>query len=271
MARGLASYWFDRPLFRTTTGLIPQRVWETDFGRDRGKLIGHRLDAGKLGAKIPQNLSSLDLHLSMVESTFMSNGSGSREGTGSGTGNEGWIFPTERPSLVDIALWYQVKWGWDIGSGRGVYNLSGGGTSDGDEDVVFTIFNQTRYPGTWSWFHRFEKYVSNLPAVEREIDGEENTSWKDELRSYGFRKDEDMMVPTSAGPHELDVQRGLKKDVLVEVRPDDTGRDDPMVGVLVGLGVEEVVVRPMEGGDVNCRVHFPRLGFVVKAMDESRL
>ena len=77
--RGLASYWTDvsacissrpnlvsygqRPFFRVTTGLIPPSVWRTHFGTDRARLIGHKLNPDKLEAKIPRNLSGLDLHL----------------------------------------------------------------------------------------------------------------------------------------------------------------------------------------------------------------
>jgi hypothetical protein len=80
--RGFASYWTDvcqpsrfnclwscaddnvqRPFFRATTGLIPQAVWNTSFGVDRANLIGHQLDAEKLGAKVPRNKSNLDMQL----------------------------------------------------------------------------------------------------------------------------------------------------------------------------------------------------------------
>lgn len=77
--RGFASYWTDvsacissrpnlilrgqRPFFRVTTALIPSSVWHTRFGTDRAGLIGHNLNPDKLEAKIPRNLSGLDLHL----------------------------------------------------------------------------------------------------------------------------------------------------------------------------------------------------------------
>ena len=80
LIRGFASYWTDvsrrlllhppvpdsqqqRPLFRVTTGLIPSSVWRTHFGTDRAGLIGHKLNPDKLEAKLPQNLSGLDMHL----------------------------------------------------------------------------------------------------------------------------------------------------------------------------------------------------------------
>lgn len=236
-------------------------MWKTDFGADRAGLIGHGLDAEKLGRKIPQNLAGLDMHLSFFEDGLR--------------GREGWIFPTDAPSLVDVGLWYQVKWGWDIGAGRGVYDLSGGRTDDKDDDddvVVSRVFSKERYPGVWDWFHRFEEYVDGLRDVESVVNREEDGRWKVALSECEFLKVEEVLVPTASEPNwELDGQRGLRRGVRVSVAPDDTGRDCPTLGVLVALGVEEVVIRPIEKGEVDVRIHFPRLGFVVKVLDGSVL
>jgi hypothetical protein len=58
--------------------------------------------------------------------------------------------------------------------------------------------------------------------------------------------------------------------VVASVTPDDTGRGDPTVGSLVKIGVEEVVIEPEKKGEIEVRVHFPRLGFVVKAADGQK-
>ena len=74
-----------------------------------------------------------------------------------------------------------------------------------------------------------------------------------------------MIVPAAAPPHDLlDTQRGLTPGVVVNVAPDDTGRDNPTIGRLVTIGVEEVVIEPVTKGGLEVRIHFPRLGFVVK-------
>jgi len=39
------------------------------------------------------------------------------------------------------------------------------------------------------------------------------------------------------------------------------------LGELVALGPEEVVLRTKERGEVDCLIHFPRLGFVVRAVE----
>lgn len=264
LVRGFASFWVDRPLFRTTTGLIPPTVWRTSFGTDRSSLIGHTLDAEKLGAKIPQNLSNLDLHLSLLEPTLKS-----------GT----WVIPTSKPSLADISLYYQLRWGVDIASGRGIYNLTAGGTEDtgekreDEEDVTSRVWNQERYPGVWNWFHTLEAYIASLPNLEKEVNGEESSEWKDSLKKARTIADEELLVPAAAEQLEgLDLQRGLGVGVLVSVAPDDTGRDSPTVGELVKIGVEEVVIKPNESAELEgVRVHFPRLGFVVKVVEGSRL
>ena len=74
-----------------------------------------------------------------------------------------WVIPTEAPSLADISLYYQLKWGLDMAAGKGIHNLSGGGTRDTEEvEVVKGIFNEERFPGTWKWFHAFEKYLEKI-------------------------------------------------------------------------------------------------------------
>jgi glutathione S-transferase len=250
LARGFASFWTDKPLFRTTTGLIPHTVWESQFGVDRAQLIGHRLDPEKLKAKVPQNLAAFDMHLSMLESLFKGNGT--------------WIFPTDNPGLADISLYYQVKWGVDIASGRGIYNLTGGGTEDTNEDVTKNVWNEQRYPGLWRWFHQFENYMDSLPNLEVAAENADRT-WKQTLKDTGSWREHSVIVLAAAPPHQsLDGQRGLKRGAMVSVVPDDTGRGDPTIGELVSIGVEEVVVEPETKGEVEVRIHFPRLGFVVK-------
>jgi hypothetical protein len=241
-----------KPFFRTTTGLIPSSVWSSSFGTDRAQLIGHALDPSKLHAKIPQNLANLDMHLAMLEPTFKSGK---------------WAIPTPTPSLADISLYYQLRWGVDIAAGRGIYNLSGGDTKDTeDHEQVGKVFNEKRYPGLWRWFHAFEAYVDKLPDLQK-TDPE---AWLEAIKKAPMLSEEKLLVPTAV-EGTIDLQRDLVPGVNVSVAPDDTGRNNPTVGTLVKIGVEEVVIKPHEKAEVDVRVHFPRLGFVVKVVDGSKL
>jgi len=245
-----------KPLFRTTTGLIPSTVWSSPFGNDRAQLIGHALNPAKLDAKVPQNLGNLDLHLSMLEPTF-------RKGT--------WAVPTKTPSLADISLYYQLRWGVDMAAGRGISNLTGGATRDTQGEGASVVFNKERYSELWRWFHAFEAYIASLPDLGNTMSSTD-LAWKDTLRNTPLLSDEKLLVPVAVEQHPvLDTQRGLVPGVLVSVTPDDTGRDNPTVGTLVRIGVEEIVVRPIKVAEMEIRIHFPRLGFVVKVVDRSRL
>jgi hypothetical protein len=180
--------------------------------------------------------------------------------------------PTPNPSLADISLYYQLRWGLDISAGKGIYNLTGGGTQDTQDDVMSGVFNAERYPGLSAWFARFETYFASLPDLETTIDANSSNEWKQTLQSSPRLAEKDLLVSAAADQHPtLDVQRGLIPGVIVSVAPDDTGRDDPTVGTLIKLGVEEVVIKPLEKGELDFRIHFPRLGFVVKRLKSAKL
>ncbi|KAG9186312.1 hypothetical protein G6011_02868 [Alternaria panax] len=239
LVRGFASFWTDKPLFRTTTGFIPSTVWASDFGKDRAQLIGHPLSPEKLRLKIPVHLSNLDVHLSMLEPMFRSGA---------------WVMPTKTPSLADMSLYYQLRWGIDIAAGKGISNLSGGGTDDTDDDVVGHVFNEKRYPGLMRWFKAFEAYVENLPHVQTTVP-EDDTRWRDALRWTPLLRDDDLLVPTAVEQHvSLDTQRGLVRGVNVSIVPDDTGRGNPTMGTLVNIGSEEVVIKPHEEAELDVRL-----------------
>ncbi|OAL17939.1 hypothetical protein AYO22_11095 [Fonsecaea multimorphosa] len=268
LLRGFASYWTDRPLFRVTTGLIPPSVWRTHFGVDRSNLIGHKLDVEKLGRKVPENLSGLDLQLSLLEPLV------------SGTQAKPWIFGADTPSVADLALWYQLDWGEKISRGEGIENLTGGGTSDGDGEGMGAVFNRDRYPGIFAWFERFKAHVDGLPSVETKIERDDAPSVArvmQQLKQTPLLK-EIPLLATPAGPHyDLDRRNGLVAGAQVTIAPDDTGRDSPTVGTLVALTPEEAVITPQSASDGTgpavgeVRIHFPRIGFVIRTAVQSRL
>jgi hypothetical protein len=169
-----------------------------------------------------------------------------------------------------VGLYYQLKWGMDIARGKGVYNLTGGNVREDGEDVARAVFDEGRYPGIWAWFCRFEDYVASLPDLQTEI-ASEDTAWKDTMRRLGSEASLGLVPTPAAANKELDRRTGLVEGALVSVVPDDTGRGNPSVGRLVEVGVEEVVIRPEERGEVDVYVHFPRVGFVVKRVERSNL
>lgn len=273
LARGFASYWTDRPLFRVMTGLIPSAVWRSSFGTDRADLIGHRLDPDKLERKIPRNLSGLDMHLSMLEPLFRSRDSSGTGEANIADGGTPWVFDTPSPSHADVALFYQLDWAEKISRGEGMYDLTAGETTEDHGEGMSLVLRQNRYPGVWRWFYGMKKHIASLPISEQtRIERDQGSRVQSIVHEIaGLHLGDTPMLGTPTEPlTELDERNGLKIGARVSVAPDDTGRGHPSIGTLIALSAEEAVIDPDRSEGVSrlpideLRVHFPRIGFVVK-------
>jgi glutathione S-transferase len=266
LVRGVASFWTDRPLFRVTTGLIPASVWRSSFGKDREGLIGHKIDPAKLEKKVPQNLSGLDLHLSLLESL-----------TAETNEEQPWLLGTPTPGMADISFFYQLEWGQQMARGEGISNLTAGGAVEGDGEGAHSVFNIDRYPYTWKWFQRTKKYFDDLPLLERKVKPGDTKGLEKAFEFLdGIKSDRTTtLISTPAPQHkELDERHGLILGVQVEVTPDDTGRWNPSRGYLEALSPEEIVITPQHvstSGQAiqGVRLHFPRIGFVVRPVTNA--
>lgn len=212
MMRGFASYWTDRPIFRVACGLMPASIWRSAFGRDREGLIGHKIDADKLEKKIPENLSKLDMHLSILEPMF-------------DTGDGGFVFSTPSPSLADLSLFYELQWATDIAAGRTTQHITAGEADNAEFEGVNPVLNSQRYPRLYTWYKTMERYFENLPSVE-----EQSQSFHDvlkQLKNSPALGKKSLLLPTPRSSHaELDAKCGLNEGAQVSIAPDDTGRDE---------------------------------------------
>lgn len=270
LTRLLSSHYTDRPLFRLTTGLIPSVVWRTHFGTDRANLIGHKLDADKLDAKVPRNLAGLDTFLSILEPLFQ---------------ERRWFLGTEKPGAADVALFYQLDWGERISRGEGIENLTGGGTRDGIGEGMSAVFNAERYPKLTEWFERFKSHVDAIESLEKRIEQDDLVSTEKaikELDEYDVGTGVPMLKTPKNRIGALEHRVGLKIGATVSVAPDDTGRSSPTIGTLVAISTQEVVITPENPSLISkqdpketrvkgVRLHFPRVGFVILPVNRARL
>lgn len=279
LIRGFASYWTDRPLFRVTTGLMPASIWRSSFGVDRAQLIGHKLDPEKLEKKLPENLARLDLQLSLFEPLFAET-------------DGPWIFSTSSPSLADISVYYQLLWGEEISSGRYSNNISEGELRDENTgEIMAQVFNAQRYPGVHAWYRRMRAYFDELPAVEDKKTSVESVL--EQMKKSPALGSKSLLLPTLRSSHaDLDAKTGLQDGAQVSIVPDDTGREEkvfpkiwhrltfadcsisPTIGTLLAMSPEEVVIKPRtldKPANVDCRMHFPRIGFVVRPVKQASL
>lgn len=180
------------------------------------------------------------------------------------------MFSTPHPSLADVSLYYQLAWGADIAAGRGIYSLTSGGTEDTSNEGIESFFNPQRYPGLSRWYKGFEDYIDALPSTETQVS--DTAELLQTTKSYDDKGRTPLLLPTAVPQLEqLDDLNGLKIGASVSVAPDDTGRSSPTVGRLVALSTEEVVIKPEDRAPIDVNIHFPRLGFVVRPVERSRL
>jgi hypothetical protein len=221
----------------------------------------------RLEAKIPKNMASLERDLSILEPWFQENVAD----------GEKWMLRTPMPGAADINLYFMFKWGRDIARGVGVNNLTGGELPEMALEGIEGLFNERRFPGIWRWYENVEEYWAGLPEVEeREIEDGDGDGAREvlmKLNSAGRAGDEIPMLPTPQPWNKaLDAKSGLVVGQEVSVAPDDTGRDDLVRGILMGLSAEEIVIKPADLGEgqkafvEGVRIHFPRVGFVFRPL-----
>jgi hypothetical protein len=112
-----------------------------------------------------------------------------------------------------------------MAAGRGIENLTGGGTKDTNSEGASSVFNTTRYPALSRWYLALKQYFANLPSTETRASDPEATLRR--LSEYKPTKRIPLLLPTPAKSHfDLDRRNGLVPGVKVSVAPDDTGRDE---------------------------------------------
>jgi hypothetical protein len=210
-------------------------------------------------------MASLERDLSILEPLFAQNDAD----------GEKWMLRTPTPGAADVNLYFMFKWGRDIAKGVGVNNLTGGELPEMSLDGIENLFTEERFPGIWRWYESVEEYWNGLPEVESKVieDGDER-GVKKVLEELGVFEKGKVVIPVLPTPQPwnkyLDEKSGLTVGQKVSVAPDDTGRDNPVLGTLLKLSAEEVVIQPepLEGGRRpmvdGVRIHFPRVGFVFR-------
>lgn len=133
-----------------------------------------------------------------------------------------WLFSTKTPSLADLSLYYQLEWANDISAGKGIENLTAGGTTDTQFAGTTTVFNEKRHPHLVAWFQRVKDHLKSLPMTEKAAASDADAI---ELLKAINLPETPQLIPTRNQAHaELSKKTGLVSGAEVSVGPDDTGR-----------------------------------------------
>jgi glutathione S-transferase len=107
--------------------------------------------------------------------------------------------------------------------------------------------------------------LAELPRVQ---------AWMDRVAAIGHGKPSDLgsqdalaiakqATPQTSAAADANDPFGRRPGMMVQVTPDDTGKD-PVVGELIASSPEEIAIRRRDPLVGEVAVHFPRAGFIVK-------
>ncbi|KAH8820903.1 hypothetical protein F5884DRAFT_65739 [Xylogone sp. PMI_703] len=161
-----------------------------------------------------------------------------------GDGRE-WVLGKEGPSLADIHAVWTFQW---------IVELPGALPPD--------VISKDQFPKVFAWIARFEDAIRKAVAAHGQTKRLEIEEVLKTVSSASFAEDE-------VSVEEKD-PLGLKKGQLVEVWPTDSGFNNKDRGVLIGLNWNEAVIEIKTRDGHSLRLHAPRHGFKVRAIDEER-
>jgi len=204
-----------------------------DMGKMPEAFIKDRRDYG-LSVNLEDRskiISALSTHLALAEEQLAD-------------GRE-WLFDTELPGLADISVHFLYSW-------IQPFALEG-------------LFDAEGIPRVLQWTARVKQYLQGMKDVATFTDLSGADAAK--LVTSSPFEPYDVVGFNAVEANRLGVQEGR----LVTITPDDTGKNHPTSGKLVGLSKEEFVIETRGSLDAVIRCHFPRLGFTIRMASDVKL
>ncbi|KAG6821247.1 hypothetical protein H0H93_002357 [Arthromyces matolae] len=149
-----------------------------------------------------------------------------------------WLFDSQLPSLADVSVHFILSW------------LKSAGIPAAQVVVA-------KYHKTALWFSRVSRHIKerrDTQAAPGIVSGHQAATTivsapHEPYDVTGFDKEEANLL-------------GLQLNDIVQVAPDESGKNYPTIGKLVGYNTEKVVIE-VQGSLGLIRCHFPRLKFAV--------
>ncbi|KJA30040.1 hypothetical protein HYPSUDRAFT_32093 [Hypholoma sublateritium FD-334 SS-4] len=231
MIKAFAKSYAEAVLFAPAVTMIPWQALPEAFIKDRSALVGGPIDPQAMVARRPAAESILTTNMALIEEQL--------------SDGRDWLFDTELPGLADISVHFILAWA------RGF---------PGTE----ALFDKSKNPHVIQWLDRLSKFFKEHASqnISIVIKGEDaaNKIISSTHESYDF-----------VGFDEREASRlGVSAGDTVQIAPEDTGRNYPTTGTLVALNREEFILE-VSAPQGLVRVHFPRVGFTVKADKSPKL
>ena len=147
------------------------------------------------------------------------------------------VLEGDTPSTADMHLYWALNWGLRVHQG------------------ARPEISPSSHPRIFEWLENVENFIKDR-KFETKITMEE---------AYEVLRVPPTHEYAKFVPHVSDNPEGLSEGQRIKVTPEDSGRNHPQFGTLIGLNYEQVCLRNEKG----LVMHFPRLGYEVVSADEG--
>jgi len=231
--RLLERWMVEGPVFNRGVSLIPTSyptMKDPTFTKDREQMTGRPWSKEELERGRPESIAYMKSCFGFFETTLLADG-------------RDWILKTDKPTLADIEAIWVVDW---------LVSMKG--------SLPAEVISARQFPNVYAWIERFRAAVKAARSAVPKP-----TALKGPAAAK-FILDAEFAESSGVDANE---PLGLTAGMEVEVYPTDSGFLNRDRGRLVALTQSEVTVasRSSEGREV--RIHAPRTGFRVTAIEAT--
>ncbi|OCT45830.1 glutathione S-transferase [Cladophialophora carrionii] len=227
--------------FWRTAGLIPptaEVMHDKEWLQDRTNMTGRKFDIETLKQGRAESLSHVRMYFNQMEHELLADG-------------RQYLLATKEPTLADVhAIW---TFDWALQEKGHMF-----------EYLEKEVIGEDQFPRTFAYVNRFRRSMAKKEEQNGIPEALSSTDAVKRILASDFFEKEGTIDPRDP--------LKLRKGQLVEIWPVESGFTHHDKGELVSIGVKEVVISSRPNvGEGRLRLHFPRVNFRIKPVEESKL
>lgn len=204
------------------------------FVKDREQMTGRSWKIENIEKMRPEAESEIKAAFTFLEETVLADG-------------RQWVLGTSASTLADIEAAWPFVW---------LQGMPGA--------LEPQVVSEKLFPKTWAWLGRF---TTATRTAGKEVAKPKTLNGEEAMKAVGAAEWTDNVTRVHK-----DDSSGLQAGQLVQIWPIDSGFQNKDQGKLVGLTVQEIVWEAKTAEGKVIRVHTPRTGFRIKALEgEAKL
>ena len=242
--------------FGRTASLIPPTadvMNDPEWIKDRTGMTGRPFNKDTLAAMRPDGLAHSRMYFDMAENMLMGDG-------------RKYVLNTPEPTLADIHGEFRRRTFHSRLTDTGIwtYDWTLQRKMNMYAELDKQLISENTFPKVFAWIERLRKAYDAALEKNGKAEVISDRIALDRIFASGYIEPE--------GDVDKPDPLQLKKGQMVDISPVDSGSSHHDKGELLSLGLKEVVIqKDVPNGKGQIRVHFPRINFSIKAVQEANL